>query len=233
MKLNKQQIEGIIAFGIVLVLYNLIAALIPFRHEGVFWISYGFGLIAILSQVPVLLMAFQGDQSVMSRFYGMPIARVGLIYALVQILLSLIGMCLGWVEGIPEWPFLLLFVIILALGCLGVIAASVTRDEVVRQDSTHRANVENMRNLQSATRTLLSQIEGKPGADRVRRLAEELRYSDPVSGEATQALERELLLAVNDLRAAAARGDSNEVSSVCERALRLLAERNRVCKLNK
>ena len=67
----------------------------------------------------------------------------------------------------------------------------------------------------------------------VRTLAEEFKYSDPVSGDATADLELVLGNQLDDLRAALKNGDSQEIIFLANTALETLKERNRISKSNK
>ena len=53
MKLNKTTKKGAVALLIVLVIFILIAFIVPFPHNGIFWTGFVFGVIAILTQIPI------------------------------------------------------------------------------------------------------------------------------------------------------------------------------------
>lgn len=233
MKSNKQKTYSLAAFCIALAVFNLIAFLAPFAHTGVFWAGYVFGMIAILAQIPVLFIAFRGADSARSKFYGLPIARLGLIYLVVQLVLSLAAMCLAWVSALPAWPFILVFLLLLAAAALGTIAADVTRDEITWQDTKLKKDVKKLRELQSLGRSLVTQCEDPVLSAELKKLSESLQYSDPVSSAATAETETELASLLDELQKALLDGDTASASGLCKRAATVLAERNRICKLNK
>ena len=80
---------------------------------------------------------------------------------------------------------------------------------------------------------MAAQCANPDAAAAVRKLAEELRYSDPVSSPALEEAERDLSAAVADLQSAVADDDSEAVKQLSRKAAALLAERNRLCKLHK
>ena len=86
-----------------------------------------------------------------------------------------------------------------------------------------------MRSLQSK----ISQIAAQSEDAAIKALAEEFRYSDPVSSDAIADAETDLAAAVDELQTAYVDGDSEAVAKLCRKASALLAERNRLCKLNK
>ena len=67
----------------------------------------------------------------------------------------------------------------------------------------------------------------------IEALAEEFRFSDPVSNAAISDAEADLAAAVDELQAAYVDGDKNAMAQLCCKISALLAERNRLCKLNK
>ena len=87
--MEKNKITAISIIAIAFVTFTVIAFLPPFVRNGVFVTSYIFGLIAIAVAPFVMYVAFKDADSIRSRFYGFPIARIGIVYAVVQILLSI------------------------------------------------------------------------------------------------------------------------------------------------
>ena len=67
----------------------------------------------------------------------------------------------------------------------------------------------------------------------VSAFAEELRFSDPVSSEAVADAEAQLSACIDDLQQAVVNGNEADILSLCRKASAALAERNRLCKLNK
>ena len=64
-------------------------------------------------------------------------------------------------------------------------------------------------------------------------LAEALRFSDPVSSAATADIEENLTGLLEELGSAVLDKDYASVKTLCAKASTLLADRNRMCKLNK
>ena len=65
------------------------------------------------------------------------------------------------------------------------------------------------------------------------KLAEDLRFSDPVSSEALTEIEDQLAECLAQLQEAVSAQKTEQILSVCQEAERILAERNQLCKLNK
>ena len=217
--------------AIVLAVFSLIAFAIPFAHTAVFWIAYGFGVFAILFQLYIFKTSFAGNGDAKSRFYGFPIARLGIYYLVAQLILSVVEMALAGL--IPAWPVIIVNVLALAFALIGCITAETMRDEIVQQDQKLKKNVSTMRELQSMAASMVGQCGDEEMKSIVKKIADELRFSDPVSSEATVELEDEMRSQLADIQQAIVEGDKDGAKTLCQKLLNNLTERNRICSVNK
>ena len=67
----------------------------------------------------------------------------------------------------------------------------------------------------------------------VKKLADDFRYSDPVSSDSTADIEKDLTAQMGDLQAAVIDGNAGEIKELCRKIGITLTERNRLCKLGK
>ena len=224
--MKKNWIRGILAGVILLAVYHILAFAVPFRHSALFWTSYGFGwaAFAMLGLGAYLGLGRKADAK--SKFYGYPIARLAAIYFGVQMVLGFAAMA---VSVVPVWAAVVVYVILLALAALGMIGADAVVEEIHRQDAKLKKDVTFMRDLQSKVNQMAAQTE----VPEVKRFAEDVRYSDPVSCEALAEIERDLAAAVDELQAAIVDGDRDAIPALCRKAASVLGERNRLCRLNK
>ena len=225
--MNKDTIRGSVVLGVLLVLYILIAFLIPFVHTATFWVSFVFTLIAFAVVAASIYIAFIKNPDAKSRFYGFPIAKIGVLYGAVQLLAGIVFMALAAI--VPAWAAVLVYAIALGAAVIGLISAETVVEEIHLQDAKLKKDVTLMRSLQSK----ISQIAVQSEDAAIKALAEEFRYSDPVSSDAIADAETDLAAAVDELQTAYVDGDSEAVAKLCRKASALLAERNRLCKLNK
>lgn len=225
--MKKDTIRAVVVAVVALVIYNLISFVIPFAHTVAFWISYGFTLAAFAVVCASIYIAFIKNPDAKSRFYGFPIARIGVIYGIAQLAVSLLVMALGmW---IPWWIPVLVFAIGLGAAVIGLVSAEVVVEEIQTQDVKLKKDVTLMRSLQSKVSQMAAQTDNAA----IKALAEELRYSDPVSSDAISEAEADLTATIDELQSAYVDGDTDAVLQLCRKAAALLAERNRLCKLNK
>lgn len=229
--MTKNEKRVCIVLAIILVVFAVISLVVPFVKSGVFWLSFVFGIIAIAVQLYILKKAFGKDESPRSKFYGFPIAKIGFVYMVAQLLLSLVFMAIGFI--CPVWIPVIVYVVLLGGASIGFIAADVTRDEIERQDVVLKTDTECMQNLRSIVYPLSGQIEDGECAELLKNLADEFRYSDPVSSDSIKDIEQELSALVGELQKAVIDADVEAIKVLCQKIKVTLIERNRLCKLNK
>ena len=227
----KNSTRGLIVIAIALVVFSVVAFAIPFAHTTAFWVAYGFGALAILFQLYIFKVSFATDGDAKSRFYGFPIARLGVYYLIAQLIASVIEMALSKV--IPTGAAVAVNVLLLALAVVGCITVDAMRDEIIRQDGALKKNVGNMRELQSLSSALVGQCGDEALKPMLQKLADEFRYSDPVSSEKTLELEEDMKVQLGDIQQALVEGDSDGAKKLCGKLMGSLAERNRICSVSK
>lgn len=227
--MNKNSLRVVIVLAIILVVFSVISFVAPFTMNGVFWLAWIFGVAAIALQLYVLQIAFKDAESVRSKVYGFPIARIGIIYMLAQLILSLVAMALANI--CPTWVAAVLFIVLLGAAAIGFIGADATRDEVERQEVKLTADTSTMKRLRSMTVGLVEICNTPEQKQQLQDLADAFRESDPVTGDATRAMEAELLGLVGELKGVISAG--GDVSELVSKVTTLLSERNRECKAGK
>lgn len=225
--MKKEHIRPIAAFAVLLILYCLVAFLIPFVHTATFWVSFVFTLIAFAVVGASIYIAFIKNPDAKSKFYGFPIAKIGVIYGIGQLVAGILFMSLS--QWAPVWLAVLVYAIALGAAVIGLISADAVVEQIHVQDEKLKKDVSLMRSLQSKVNQMAAQSENTE----IKTLADEFRYSDPVSNDAIADAEADLSAAVDELQSAYVDGDSEAVAKLCRKASALLAERNRLCKLNK
>lgn len=225
--MNGKWKRGAVCLGVLLALYLLLAFLVPFVKTGVYWLSFVFTLIAFGVTGYALYTAFMKKLDARSRYYGFPIARIGVIYIGGQLAVGMLFMAFG--RWIPAWLAVLVYAAMLGAAVIGLVSADTVVETIHTQDRKLKKDVAFMRSLQSKANQMAAQCS----LPEVKQFCENVRYSDPVSGEALAEIERDLSAAVDDLQAAMVDGENETVKQLAQKAEDLLLERNRLCKLNK
>lgn len=129
--MTKSKSRGIFMLVILLAVFSVIAFVIPFPKNTVFWIAYVCGVFAILFQLYIFKTSF-GNADARSRFYGFPIAQLGIYYLVIQFIASIVEIALS--KFLPAWVVIIINVLILAFALIGCITTETMRDEIASQD---------------------------------------------------------------------------------------------------
>ena len=123
--------------------------------------------------------------------------------------------------------------LLLALAVIDCITVDAKHDEIIRQDTALKKNVGNMRQLQSLSAAMVGKCADVFLKPTLQKLADEFRYSDPVSSEKTQEIEDDMKVQLSDIQQALVEGDSDGAKKLCGKLMGSLTERNRVCSVSK
>ena len=228
--MKKDTLRLLIIALVVLIAYNFAVFMIPCLKTATFWISWVYSLLSFAVAGYAIYTGLIQNTDTKSRFYGFPIARIGVIYLIAQVTLGGVFMALGHI--LPWWLATVLFTIGFALAVIGLISADAVVDQIQELDEKQKRDTSVMRGLQSKVGAMSAQCEGDAAAA-IRAFAEELRYSDPVSSEAIVYIESQLVAAIDALQDTVVEGNTEAIQTQCRKATALLTERNRLCKLNK
>lgn len=226
--MNKKIIRASVVCLILLAILHVIVFVIPFRHNGAFWLSYVFSLIAFVVLGAAAYLSKGEDAK--SKFYGFPILRIGVIYFAVQIVVGLIVMMIAVV---PVWVAAVVYVILLGVAGLGLVAADSMREEIERQDTVLKKNTSMMLSLRSKAGAMPGLSEDAETKKVLTHLAESFRFSDPVSSDELAEIEQDLVSLLDEIQKALLENDLASVKTLCKQTELKLVERNRLCKLNK
>lgn len=225
--MKKDTLRLLIISIAVLIAYNFAVFMIPCYKTTTFWISWGFSLLSFAVSGYAIYTALIQKPDAKSRFYGFPIARIGVVYLIAQVAVGGLFMAIGHI--VPWWLATVLFAVGLAVTVIGLISAESVVEQIQLQDMQLKQKVSAMRSLQSQVGSIASQTQ----IAAVQKLAEDFRYSDPVGNEATAEAESELKAILDTMQQAVAEADTAAVEQLCSKASAALSERNRLCKLNK
>lgn len=217
--------------AIFLAVYHLVIFIIPFVHNSMFWLSYGFTWMAFAVAIVACIIAFRSATDIDSKFFGYPIAKVGVCYLVIQLVSSLIFMALS--KYIPVMVGIIGYIVLFFGAVSGLIVKDTIRDHIRNQDINMREDVTLMRTAQSKLNQMALQCCNKTACEAVKKIAEEVRFSDPVSSPYLSDVEADLTSIVDELQQSIVDEDYDSVHELCNRLGLILNERNRLCKLHK
>ncbi len=229
--MKKTAIYGITAFLILFILYTLTVFLLPFKHTTIFWLSFAFTVIAFLVVGSSLYIAFFENTKPKDKIYSFSIAKIGVLYGIVQLLTGLVFMALS--EKLQVWIAVLVYAFILGVTIIAFLCNKIAITHIQVQDEKVEQDISLMRMLQAKLKKLMDECENSDIITSVRRLSDELYYSDPVSSTALEEIEQKLAMLVDELQVEAANNDEAAIELLCEKTMTVLRERNRLCMQNK
>lgn len=229
--MKKNNIRAAVIAAILLLVYHLVIFIMPFLHNGIFWLSYGFTLDAFVIAGAACVIAFRSGADLNSKFFGYPVARTGIVYLLIQLVISIVFMALA--AYVPIWLGVLVYALALAVAVIGIIVKDTVRDFVLSQDMKLTKEVALMRAAQSKLNQMIALCNDVEAAAAIRKLAEDFRFSDPVSAPSLTEIEADLSANIDELQKAIVDEDYPSVLVLCKHTKLMLMERNRLCKLSK
>ena len=197
MKKNKSMAYAVLA--IAFVLFNVIAFAVPAAKTATFWIAYAFAAIAFASQIAIWKFAFKGADTLKSKFLGIPLISVGITYLIVQIIAFAVFMALPLTAS---WIALVVCALILGISTICLIGTETGREEINRVEEKVEKKVFYIKSLQVDVEMLASAETDAETKAELTKLAERIRFSDPMSDEALVDLEEEISAKVKELKTA-------------------------------
>ena len=212
------------ALAIAFVLFNVIAFAVPTAKTATFWIAYAFTTIAFASQIAIWKFAFKGADTLKSKFLGIPLISVGITYLIVQIVAFAIFMALPLAAS---WIAIVVCALILGISAICLIGTETGREEINRVEEKVEKKVFYIKSLQVDVEMLASTETDSDTKTALTKLAEKIRFSDPMSNEVLADLEAEINAKVKELKTAE---NKAEIITVLDS---LVTERNKKVKIMK
>jgi len=229
--MSKKKITGLsfAVFGIAFVIYNLLVFMILKPETPSFWLSYGFMVLAFGLQILGMYLSFK-EFTVQAVFFGIPLAQFTLFYFFAELFMSTVFMIF---QQIPwKVPFLLQ-IILLAIYAVVAIVSVMTRDAAVGVKDHYQKSAASMR-MNTVDIELLRDAASDPELkSMLARLAETVRYSDPMTNDMVADVEARIHQMTDELRYCCEDGDVYGAREACTKLQRLYVERNRKLQASK
>ena len=222
MKKNTKRVY--IILGITFALFNVIAFAVPTAKTATFWIAYAFTAVAFVLQIGTWNAAFKTDDTLKSKFLGIPIIHIGIVYLAFQLIAFAVFMAF---PVILSWIAVIICALILGISAICLISADAARGEIARVEEKVNSKVFYIRELQVDVEMLAEEEQNPETKKALQKLAEKIRYSDPMSSEVLADLEAKIKEKAAELKTA------DHKSEIISELDLLLTERNKKAKLLK
>lgn len=228
----------VFAWAIMFILFNLAVWFLP-REFTLLGVTYEkFGGVSRVTLIVLeacfllhlVLTAIALNQKKLSgTFYRLPLIRLSYVCVVVTTIVAVIAM----LAFVPSWIPLALALLILAIYAFAILKAGAAAALVEGVDKKVEASTRSMKALYAAVAACADRCADPELKKPVQKLAEALRYADPVSSEITREAENTLRMYLIDLESAVDGANSDKVKSACAAMTAALADRNRLSKLGK
>ena len=222
--MKKSNLTSYFVFGIAFALFNVIAFVISTDKTATFWTAYVFSVVAFAMQILLCNISFGKKDTLKSKFLGIPVIYVGIIYLIIQMVAFAIFMIF---PTLPVWLAVVVCAIIFAISAVCAIAVKAGSNEINRIEEKIKVKRAFIQFLQADIEMLVESEANAETKVALKKLAEKVRFSDPMSNEMLSELESRILTKVEELKIS-----SNKTVLIGEIDL-LLTERNKKCKILK
>ena len=218
--MKKNNFVSYLALGIVFALFNVIAFVIPTDKTATFWTAYVFSIIAFAVQIPLWKIALSKKDTLKSKFLGIPVIHVGITYLIIQLVAFAVFMIF---PTLPAWLTVVVCAIILAISALCAVAGQAGANEINRVEEKIKVKRAFIQVLLVDIEMLVESEADVETKAALKKLAEKVRFSDPMSHEMLGELESRISNKVEEIKTA-----ENKIDAIKEVEL-LLIERNKKC----
>lgn len=220
--------------GVIMFIVNILYFAVPFNKTITFWISDVAVVLAIISQVLVYCIAFKNNATLTSKVYGWPIMNVGIRFLTIIISCAIILILLSAnIKGFPAWISVIIYAVLYGVAAIGLIASESSRNFVITGDMKLEEQTTFMRKLYAEINALKSTTSDRELVGIVTKLAELIRFSDPVSCAEVFEQEGSLYETFSELKESVKAKDIEKVKMLDKKFKEQLEERNSMCKYAK
>lgn len=221
-------------FGIAFVTYNvLLFAIAGFSdHGGAFWCSYVFMLLAFATAIGGNLMLKTRATQPKDWFLGYPIMKHCFTYLIAELVLSALFMILDANDCSWVISFALQFLLFAVFATL-ILSGFLVKDMIQEVSQNAKKKTSQLKLLQVDVEMIATASNDQQIKFAYTKLAETIRFSDPMSSDALADLENQIAYLVQQAKTYAAMNDVPNALMLSEKINLLLVERNKKCKILK
>lgn len=219
----------LIAWGVLLALFNVISFVIPNERTTSFWIGYAFISLTFIGQLACSYKVF-ADGNTQKMFYNISLIRTSYIGLIVSFVVG--GLCMI-ITPLPYWVGVVACAVVLAFNILSVLKSAAAIDEVERIDNKVKTQTSLIKSLIVEADTLITSAKSEAIKAECRKVYEAIRYSDPMSNDALSLVEGQISAKFEELSDAVKADDVGNVVELASEVVILIGDRNKKAKVLK
>ena len=223
--------QSIIMGSALFAAYNILLFVIAgFKGHGAsFWASFVFMNLAFASIVLNALLLNKREMQPKDFMFGYPILRHCVILLIIELVLSTVFMLLDTINLAWAWAFVPQF-LVLGIHLVLVVSCYMANDTIQEMDTRIKDATTFTKLLQVDAEMIVDKCSDPKLKAAFQNLAEDIRFSDPMSNPCLFELEKQITLTVSNADFAVNQKDYINAMLLCDQAKLLLTERNKKCK---
>ena len=216
-------------YAILLGVFNLLVFTIFKTHTSVFWLSYAFMTLAFVVQIVSMFLSFR-TADVETAFFGIPLASFSIYYLCAALIVGTIFMVF---QNAGFTLAMVIQVLILAAFLIIAIISLLARDTVQAIGENVKKNINNHKSILVDIEMLESSCSNPELKQALAKLADTVKYSDPMSTAAIELVEQRIMRKISELRVSMDNEQTSEALNACKDLELLYVERNKKLALSK
>ncbi len=228
--MKRKQFYLLAASVAFLIVFHVIAFAFPFERTRGFWIEYVCSALAIILFLGVTAAFCIRETPMKSKFLDWPVLYVSYVLLIVQLCVGFAVMALPM---IPYWAALIVSALILGGGAILILTVKPSADEIERVGESVSSKVNYIQRIYAKTDVMAKNAGDKALSGELKKLAEDIRFSDPMSNGELYEMECEIEREVDKLGEILARADYGAAPEKIREIRQVLQERNIKCKMLK
>ena len=229
MKKGKATISIGLIYVILLGVFNLLVFTIFKTRTNVFWLSYVFMTVAFIVQIASMFLSFK-TTDVETAFFGIPFASFSIYYLCVSLVVGAVFMIF---QNAGFTLAMVIQVLILAAFLIVAIISLLARDTVQAVGDNVKQNVTNLKSILVDVEMLASSCPDSDLKVALNKLADTVKYSDPMSTAAIEPVEQRIMRKISELRVSMDNNQIPDALQACKDLEMLYVERNKKLALSK
>ena len=228
----KNRFRYLIVLLIIFVLFTICYFAIPLPHVDttVYVLEYLFMTLALLLQIYPFYVSFVKNEELTSKFYGLPLIKISLIYLLTVAGLTLLFTILNMFVAVPLWICVLTNLLVLGFGVCGFLVAESYKEELEKVEKQEKINTMFIDDLKANARALNNKFSYDPLKAKMKKLHDMIIYSDPISSPELLMIEDEITRKFNLLQEIYSEKEFDKLNDAIDELINLVDERNLRCK---
>lgn len=216
-------------YVILLGVFNLLVFTIFKKHSNVFWLSYGFMTFSFVVQILSMFLSFK-TADVETAFFGIPLASFSIFFLVAELVIGALFMIF---QQASFTLALVIQILVLAAFLIIAIISLLARDTVQEIGSNIKEKVADLSSILVDVEIMRDGCSDPELKEKLRKLSETIRYSDPMSNEAIEGVEQRIKRKVSELRVYLDDNQIADATQACKELEMLYIERNKKLAMSK